>query len=75
MRISVGMDVAKVLHWACAIDEAGRICLDRAVENTPEGITAFAADLRTVRTETAQAAATSAAVWPAAMQATTCSRL
>lgn len=46
MRIFVGMDVAKVLHWACAMDEAGRICLDRMVENTPEGIASFMADLR-----------------------------
>ncbi len=46
MRISVGMDVAKTIHWACAVDEAGRTLLDRAVENTPEGIASFAADLR-----------------------------
>lgn len=46
MRISVGMDVAKAIHWACAVDEAGRTLLDRAVENTPEGIASFAADLR-----------------------------
>lgn len=46
MRISVGMDVAKAIDWACAVDEAGRTLLDRAVENTPEGITSFAADLR-----------------------------
>ncbi len=45
MRISVGMDVAKVVHWACAIDETGRTLLDRAVDNTPEGIGSFAADL------------------------------
>jgi transposase len=46
MRISVGLDVAKAVHWACAIDDAGRTLLDRAVENTPEGIASFAADLR-----------------------------
>lgn len=46
MRISVGMDVAKAIHWACAVDEAGRTLLDRAAENTSEGIAAFAADLR-----------------------------
>ena len=46
MRIFVGMDVAKAVHWACAIDEAGRTLLDRAVENTPEGVASFAADLR-----------------------------
>ena len=46
MRISVGLDVAKVLHWACVMDEAGRICLDRVVENTSAGIAAFMAELR-----------------------------
>ena len=51
MRISVGMDVAKVLHWACAMDEGGRICLDRGVENTPAGIASFMADLRALATE------------------------
>ncbi|WP_145111975.1 IS110 family transposase [Cereibacter sediminicola] len=48
MRISVGMDVAKAIHWACAFDETGRTLLDRAVENTPEAIASFAADLRTL---------------------------
>ena len=48
MRISVGMDVAKAIHCACAVDETGRTLLDRAVENTPEGIASFAADLRTL---------------------------
>lgn len=28
MRISVGMDVAKAIHWACAVDEAGRTLPD-----------------------------------------------
>lgn len=46
MRISVGMDVAKAVHWACAVDEAGRVLLDRAVDNTPEGIASFMAELR-----------------------------
>lgn len=48
MRISVGMDVAKAIHRARAVDEAGRALLDRAVGNTPEGIASFAADLRTL---------------------------
>lgn len=46
MRISVGMDVAKAVHWACAVDEAGRILLDRALDNTPGDIEAFVAELR-----------------------------
>ena len=48
MRIFVGMDVAKLVHWACAVDETGRTLLNRAVENTPEGISSFATDLRTL---------------------------
>ncbi len=51
MPISVGMDVARVLQWASAMDEAGRTCLDRVVENTPEGIASFMADLRALATE------------------------
>ncbi len=64
MRISVGMDVAKAVHWACAIDEVGRTLLDRAVENTPEGITSFSADLRAhARARCASSAPGSAARW------------
>lgn len=32
--ICVGIDVAKDTHWACALDEGGRILLNRAVRNT-----------------------------------------
>jgi transposase len=46
MRISVGIDAAKQTHWACAVDEDGRVVLDRAVENDPEAIDAFVAVLR-----------------------------
>lgn len=46
MRICVGIDVAKVMHWACAVDEAGRIMLDRAVDNSPDQIASFILDLR-----------------------------
>jgi transposase len=46
MRICVGIDAAKVVHWACAIDEGGRVVLDRAVENNPDGVDALVADLR-----------------------------
>jgi len=48
MRISAGMDVARAIHWARAVDEAGRALLDRAMGNTPEGIASCAADLRTL---------------------------
>lgn len=46
MGISVGVDVAKAVHWVCAIDEAGRILLDRALDNTPGDIEGFIAELR-----------------------------
>jgi len=46
MRISVGIDVAKAVHWACAVDEAGRVMLDRAVDNSPEQIASFVIGLR-----------------------------
>ena len=45
MRLSVGIDAAKTIHWAVAVDEGGRIVLDRAAENDPEGIEALVADL------------------------------
>jgi transposase len=46
MKISVGMDVAKAVHWACAVDEAGQVLLDRALANSPGDIEAFMAELR-----------------------------
>lgn len=51
MRICVGIDVAKLVHWATAIDEGGRIALDRAVENNPAAIDGFVADLRALEGE------------------------
>jgi transposase len=46
MKISVGMDVAKAVHWACAVDEAGQVLLDRALANSPGDIEAVMAELR-----------------------------
>jgi len=46
MRICVGIDAAKTVHWAVAIDEGGRVVLDRAVENDPRAIDALVAELR-----------------------------
>src|SRR6266853_636295 len=34
MAISVGIDVAKDVHWVCAIDQDARVLIDRAVDNT-----------------------------------------
>jgi hypothetical protein len=29
MRISVGIDIAKEIHWVCAVDAEGRVQIDR----------------------------------------------
>ena len=38
MRISVGIDVAKEVHWTTAVTQDGRVLLDRKVENTAADI-------------------------------------
>lgn len=45
MRISVGIDIAKDIHWICAIDAEGAIRLDRRLENNPAAIAAIVDDL------------------------------
>lgn len=45
-RISVGIDIAKEIHWVCAIDAEGAIRIDRKLENSPAAIAALVADLR-----------------------------
>jgi hypothetical protein len=45
MRICVGIDAAKEVHWATAVTADGRVLLDRKVENTAEAIRAFSAAL------------------------------
>ena len=46
MRVSVGIDVAKDVHWVCALDRDARVLLDRAVANTQEDLDRLAAELR-----------------------------
>jgi transposase len=46
LRISVGIDVAKDVHWICAIDQDARVLLDRAIDNTQEAVDGMVADLR-----------------------------
>ena len=48
MRLFGGIDVAKEVHWAAVLDDAGVIRLDRAVENTPAGIGALVAPPRRI---------------------------
>jgi transposase len=45
LRISAGVDVAKDVHWICAIDQDARVLIDRAFENTQEAVDGLIADL------------------------------
>jgi len=49
MAICIGIDAAKVEHWAVGIDDAGQVVLDRAVENNLAAIDAFISDLRALK--------------------------
>ena len=51
MRICVGIDAAKVTHWAVAVDAEGRVVLDRAVENDPDAIGGLVGELRALGPE------------------------
>jgi len=46
MSTSVGIDIAKELHWACAIDASGRDLLDRKLLNTPEDLLRLVDELK-----------------------------
>ena len=45
MRISVGSDIAKEIHWVTAIDADGVVQIDRKLLNTPADIAALADEL------------------------------
>ncbi|WP_029030530.1 IS110 family transposase [Salinarimonas rosea] len=45
MRICVGIDVAKDVHWVHAVDQDARVLIDRAVSNEQEALEALASDL------------------------------
>jgi transposase len=45
MRISVGIDIAKEVHWVTAVDSDGVIRLDRKLPNTPTDIAALIEEL------------------------------
>ena len=38
MGIWVGIDIAKGVHWATAIDDLGRVVVDQRVANEPAGL-------------------------------------
>lgn len=44
-RISVGMDIAKEIHWVTAIDADGVVLIDRRLLNTPTDIASLADQL------------------------------
>lgn len=45
MRISVGIDIAKEIHWVSAVDCDGVVRIDRQLANTPADIAALAEEL------------------------------
>lgn len=48
MGIAVGIDIAKEVHWATAIDEAGDVLLDRRVRNLPDALEELVGDLQSL---------------------------
>ena len=46
MTISVGIDIAKEVHWVCAIDSNGKVLLNRKLLNTPEDLNRLVTELR-----------------------------
>ena len=51
MRISVGIDVAKEVHWATAVTQDGRVLLDRKVESTAADIGRLAVEVAALKGE------------------------
>jgi transposase len=45
MRISVGIDIAKEVHWVTAIDDDGVVRIDRKLANTPAEIAQLIAEV------------------------------
>lgn len=48
MRIAVGIDVAKEVHWVAALDELGAARIDHKLDNTPAAIEALIGELRSL---------------------------
>lgn len=46
MKTFVGIDIAKEIHWVCAIDSQGAVLLNRKLLNTPEDLDRLVAELR-----------------------------
>ena len=45
MKVFVGLDVAKEVHWACAIDQDARPVFSQGVNNDPDGIAEFMSEI------------------------------
>jgi transposase len=45
MRISVGIDIAKEIHWVTAIDAEGAVRIDRKLFNTPADVESLCGEL------------------------------
>lgn len=46
MRFSIGIDIAKQVHWASVMNELGEVVMDRALRNEPQEVAAFVGQLR-----------------------------
>ena len=51
MHISVGIDIAKEIHWITAIDTKGIVHIDRKLENRPAAIADLIGELRGLGTD------------------------
>lgn len=51
MEIYVGVDAAKDVHWACAIDRDARSVFSHAVRNEPDGIEALVSELHALHAD------------------------
>jgi len=51
MTVAVGIDVAKDVHWVCAIDQDARVLLDQAAPNTQEALDTLVGRLKALGTD------------------------
>lgn len=49
MTIFAGIDIAKEVHWVCAVDAQGQVLLDRKLLNTPEDLYRLVGELRALQ--------------------------
>lgn len=51
MRISVGIDIAKDIHWVCAMDAESQVLISRRLDNCPAAISVLVDDLHALKGE------------------------